>query len=151
DFDSVIDYNQAIEFFDDPKPHIPKVIYDLWFIGGKSVVVRKDGNHKTVIDYENSLPSDLKPVLVLDASARIRRMYHHWSNGRGDLTWLMEAPKQYHNLTAHIWPRGGGHQTITDDAKVIVEGVAKTIETKPNEEWLVVHHKADKKLDVPRL
>lgn len=50
-------------------------LQDLWYISGKPARVRKDGNKGTLVQYQTTLPDDIKPMLVLDASARVRGTY----------------------------------------------------------------------------
>ena len=56
----------------------------LWGLSGRSVRVRKD-KHNAVLDYEDMLPVDLAPMLILDASGQQRRTYEFWFKDRGKL------------------------------------------------------------------
>jgi hypothetical protein len=56
---------------------------------------------------------------------------------------LPGAPKRYDQLAIHVWERSGGKSAYRKDGQLLVEGVATTIMTRPDEEWLVVCHKAD--------
>lgn len=125
---------------------------NLWLLMGKRVVVRSDGRHGlTLVSYRETLPADIKPILALDASARVRKTYDLWEKHRGDLVQLPAAPKQYGNLTIHVWDQGGGKSGYRDNGDRIVEGVVKAISSCPNKKWLVVHHKYHPKdrLDLP--
>jgi hypothetical protein len=80
-------------------------------ISGRRVVVRRDrpgGN--ACVDYIDTVPHDLAPILVLDASGRqgVRILYKDMETKRGLITPLKSAPKSYENLTIHVWRRGGG-------------------------------------------
>lgn len=58
----------------------------LWFLFGKHVTVRRDGAcANTMLDYRDTLPEDIKPLLVLDASARVRTVYRCWREDRGGI------------------------------------------------------------------
>lgn len=115
----------------------------LWQMSGQRVSVRRDGkNGNTALHFVESLPSDFAPVLVLDASGRVRATYKLWEKNRGGLTRLRSAPKDYGNLRVHHWSCGGGKASIARDFDRHIEGVAKTINTKPGERWLVIHHKS---------
>jgi hypothetical protein len=74
--------------------------------------------------YTNTtLPEDLKPLLVLDASGRVRRAYQSWANGnRKDIVSITASSKNYANLTIHHWQRGGGKWSIKNDAQLIAKG-----------------------------
>jgi hypothetical protein len=118
----------------------------LWFLLGKTVTVRRDGRFgNAMLDYRETLPQGLAPLLVLDASSRrgMRETYNLWEIQVGGITRLLEAPKDYTPLTIHHWAVSGGKSAFKDTTKGarLVRGVANTISSKPTEKWLVVHHK----------
>jgi hypothetical protein len=49
--------------------------------------------------------------------------------------------KRYDNLTVHCWQTGGGKSAFRRNGQTLLDGIAETINAKPEEEWLVVHHK----------
>lgn len=115
----------------------------LWELSGMVVTVRRDvGRDTVVLDYVDTLP-DIAPLLVLDASIRVRGTYELWGERGGGITKLPEAVKSYSNLTIHHWSHGGGKHTYRDEkgSQELIVGVRSVIMTKPDEEWLVVHHK----------
>jgi hypothetical protein len=59
--------------------------------------VRK-GWGAAILDYRETLPDDLKPVLVLDASALVRTTYALWSKHRGGLVHLPSAQVDHQRL-----------------------------------------------------
>lgn len=127
-----------------------KAVETVWPLFGRIVTVRR--RHRvSILDYRDSLPADLRPVLVLDASARVRATYDLWERHRGGLQRLPSATKSYAGLTIGVWDRGGGKDAFVYDAPTIAEGVAKTVKTRPNEDWLVVHHKATAEFDLEQL
>jgi len=129
-----------------------KALEALWFLMGETVVVRVDGPAgPTLVSYRQTLPSDIKPILVMDASARVRATYLLWEKHRGDLVRLSSANKHYGNLTINVWDHGGGKSAYRTEGDTIVQGVLKAIEIRPDEEWLIVHHKykPNLKLDLP--
>ncbi len=69
-----------------------KTVEALWGLSGRSVRVRKD-KHVAVLDYEDILPVDLAPMLILDASGQQRRTYEFWFKGRGKLS-VSRAPRK---------------------------------------------------------
>jgi hypothetical protein len=119
-----------------------KALENLWFLMGQTVVVRVDGPAgPTLVSYRQTLPDDIKPILTLDASARVRATYDLWEKHRGDLVRLPSATKNYSNLTINVWDQGGGKSAYRTEGDRIIQGVLKAIDTKPDEEWLVIHHK----------
>jgi hypothetical protein len=133
-----VDLNEALGAVNGPADEVTA----LWLLFGKTVTVRRDGAYgNTVLDYHETLPEDIKPVLVLDASARVRTTYQFWQDQRGGITRLPEATKCYDNHTIHVWDHGGGKTSFRQNGRRLIEGVASTIQTKPNEAWLIVHHK----------
>lgn len=127
-----------------------KAVEMIWPLFGRTVTVRRR-YRISILDYRESLPADLQPVMVLDASARVRATYDLWERHRGGLQRLPSATKSYAGLTIGVWDRGGGKDAFFYDAPTIAEGVAKTIKTRPDENWLVVHHKATADLDFEKL
>jgi len=120
------------------------ILSSLWFLTGKLVTVRKDGARgNTVLDYRDTLPDDLAPMVILDASGRVRETYRDIEESRGTLVRLKTAAKRYDNLTVHLWNTGGGKQSFKTNGDKLVAGIAKTIDTKPGERWLVVTHRTD--------
>ena len=52
-----------------------QAITALWLLSGKTVAVRQDGPYgNTVLDYHETLPEGLAPMVVLDASGRVREI-----------------------------------------------------------------------------
>lgn len=123
----------------------------LYRLSGKTATVRYDGqNVNTVLDYHDTLPDDFAPVLVLDASGRVRETYALWSKYRKNLRPLGGAAKSYRNLTVHHWQQGGGKSAFRDPRQhcQLIDGIVATINSKPDEDWLVVHHKKERRFDV---
>jgi hypothetical protein len=48
-----------------------------------------------VLDYRETLPENLAPLVILDASGRVRTTYRQWRQNRGGLEWLATATKRY--------------------------------------------------------
>ncbi|CAA2141966.1 hypothetical protein [Hyphomicrobium sp. ghe19] len=126
----------------------------LSIISGRRVVVRRDNPEgNACVDYVDTIPPDLAPIVVLDASGRrgVRVLYEDMEDKRGMITPLKSAPKSYRNLTIHVWRRGGGKSSwaTPDGAPQMLDGIASTICRKPQEEWLIVHHKPDQVRGIP--
>jgi hypothetical protein len=117
---------------------------------GRRVTVCTDGTYgNTALTYRDTLPDDLVPLLVLDASGRVRQIYRDMEEHRGTLVRLKDATKDYSPLTVHVWRTSGGKDAFREGGDRLIAGIAETILTKPNEDWLVVaHQKAGKIPDV---
>ena len=122
----------------------------LWSLSGQTVTLRRDGRYGLVlVHYRDHLPKDLPPLLVLDASGRVRETYRLWEQDRGGLVRLKHAAKNYENLTVRVWERGGGKAAFTENSTDLVHGIANTIDCRPKEDWLIIYHKLDA-TDIPR-
>lgn len=116
------------------------VFTSLWFLSGKTVTVHRDGPlGKAVLDYRETLPPDLAPMVILDASGRVRETCRDIEAGRGTLVRLPTASKDYSPLTVHVWRTGGGTTAFAKSGVTLAAGIAKTIDTRPGERWLVVY------------
>lgn len=158
-----IDLNTAISVLDDPKDNADArykaekalILAHLFAISGKTVTVRQDGMEgNTAVTYRETLPQDLAPLLVLDASGRVRHTYSVMEERRKNITRLPAAVKTYEPLKVHVWRTGGGKSAFRDleRAQELIEGITKTVLTKPREHWLIVHHKPSRDLpDIPKL
>lgn len=114
----------------------------IFILAGKTARIWRDNRDgSAILSYQDTLPDDIKPLLVLDASGRVRHTYSDLEKHRG-LKRLKAAPKDYSPLRVHVWRRGGGKASFTGDGgDEIAKGIATTIATKPTEPWLVVVHK----------
>lgn len=140
--DCGVDLNDALRCVENAPADQVAAVNGLWCLFGKIVTVRRDGAYgNTVLDYKETLPLDTAPLLVLDASARVRPTYSLWEKHRGGMVRLPDAPKDYSPLTIHVWSTAGGKGAFRNNGDFLLDGIAKTIDTKPNEEWLVVFHK----------
>jgi hypothetical protein len=154
DYAAEVDLNDLLRIFDGYESNGEKAVKDakrqiitsLWQVSGKTVSIRRDGQYgNAVIDYRDTLPVDLAPMVILDASGRVRSTYRDIEQGRGTLVRLKSAVKRYDQLTVNVWSTGGGKTAFKDNGDRLTAGIAATIDTKPGEQWLVVTHKEDKK------
>ncbi|AKO95243.1 hypothetical protein MALG_00024 [Marinovum algicola DG 898] len=116
----------------------------LYALSGRDVLLRKPHNAKTVIsalDTRDAIPDDLAPVVVLDASGRVRETYAQWQRTTGKLVRLPSAKKSYRNLVVHVMDKASGKTAWKSNAAELALEVARKIDSKPEEEWLVVYHK----------
>jgi hypothetical protein len=136
------------------KADAERIAEALWPLFGRVVTVRQDSGLEvgemgavkrgnTILDYSDTLPADLWPVLILDASGRVRDVYRLWEMERGGLVRLAQGPKRYEGHTVHVWKAGGSKTAWKRGASQLLDGIARTIQTRIEEEWLVVVHKAD--------
>ena len=125
-----------------PTPATQKALEDLFALSGRTVRLLKD--HRSVIsalDTRETLPSDFAPVVILDASGRVRHTYELWENGRRDLVRLQEAPKSYSNLSIEVLNQGGSKDAWNRNGHQLLHEVVAKLDTKPDEKWLVIHQK----------
>ena len=99
------------------------------------------------------LPADFAPVIVLDASGRVRHTYRVWEHHGDDLIRLPEAANDYANLAVHHWNRAANKEVLADPAarQSVLQTIADVINASPSdEEWLIIHHKPNGKADAPK-
>ena len=121
---------------------------NFWFLLGKTVSVRKDGIMGiTALSYKKTIPDDITPLLVLDASGSCRGTYVEMDKHKKNIIRLKEAPKDHSDLEIHHWVRGGGKKAFRDHMSDYVHGIANTINDEPDKEWLIIIHKNIYKLD----
>ena len=122
----------------------------LFFIAGRRIRVRRetyaaDGDGRVIISYRDTLPEDVAPMVVLDASIRVRQTYADAVAHRG-VVLLSEAVKDYSALTVHVWKTAGSKTAFKNNGSELIAGMAATIMSKPAERWLVVTHKPGQKV-----
>jgi len=153
EMESDIPVASALGLYVDEKPAKQNILRDLYLLQGNTVTVSRDGSNRTVIHYEDTLPDDLKPVIICDASGRVRQTYPHWAQGRGDLVGLASAPKDYDDLTIHLWKHAGSKTAWNDKAQAteMLRAIVEVVNSKPNEEFLIIHHmvKGSRSIDLP--
>lgn len=125
------------------KRHVP-YLDALYALSGRCVLLRKSNNATTVItalDSRDAIPDDLAPMVILDASGRVRATYELWEKATGKLVRLPSAARSYRNLTVHVMDKGAGKTAWVKNGGALALEVAQLINSKPDEEWLVVYHK----------
>lgn len=121
-----------------------KTLKALWSMGGRAITVRKDDTlGPTLVTFARTLPRDLLPLVVLDASGRVRKTYDLMTEAR-PVVRLPSAIKDYSALTIHVWRRGGGKTSMKDKAQFaeLTQVLADLVGKEPEKRWLVVSHKA---------
>lgn len=122
----------------------------LLIVAGRRVGVRRDGRSGSVmLDFREELPADLPPMLVLDASGRVRETYALWQESRQALEMLPAAVRDYAPLTVKVWRTSGAKSGWEKNGERLADGIAATIATKPDEDWLVVTHRRSATLGDP--
>jgi hypothetical protein len=106
---------------------------------------RKEGRRGvTLIDFKEWLPSDISPLLVLDASGRVRETYKLWPKDKATrLRRLTDSVKDYSPLVVRVWKHKAGRDVFDIEAErnQIAEAVAALIRGEPDESWLIVTFK----------
>jgi hypothetical protein len=143
-----LDYDYIMGFISEEKDtELRKTARVLCLLQGKDVRVRRDNlSGNTVLDYQNTLPEDFFPVVILDASGRVRHTYHLWAKYRKNLLEIRGGTKTYDRLRIHLWNKGGGKASWKRNSPILLDGVVSTINSKPEEKWLVILHKKDQPL-----
>jgi hypothetical protein len=119
-----------------------EVALALSVVNGRLVRVRRDGlNGSALLTYREELPYDLLPMLVLDASGRVRETYALWQASRNVIETLPAAARDYSPLTVKTWKQSGSKSGWEKNSDRLLAGIVATIESKPDETWLVVVHK----------
>lgn len=113
----------------------------LWLSNRRVEVVGGRGNQRIALDIRDALPADITPLLVLDASGRVRQTYSHWEKLKGGLVRLRPAAKSYSALSIRVLDKGAGKDSWKKNGDQLAMEVATLIDSKPDETWLVIHHK----------
>lgn len=123
---------------------------------GRSLVLKAYGGRSSLrlVGAAAPLPPDFAPVVILDASGRVRGTYEVMER-RGVLTRLPVVLNDYRNMHLYFWHTPCGRATLRDPVKAagLFDAVAEAIQKRPGEEWLVIGPKpeaAKRGLDVMR-
>jgi hypothetical protein len=120
-----------------------KAIDSLYALSGRRVLLRKPHNARQVItalDTRDAIPDDLAPAVILDASGRVRATYEQWEKATGKLKRLPIVARSYRNLCVQVMDKGSGKNAWTLNGAALAREVAGMIDSKPEEDWLVVYH-----------
>ncbi len=157
DIVEVPDVNGSLTSLEDfrelfPDPTDKDLAEALWRLSGRSARIRRDNyDGATALEYEENLPDDLAPMLILDASGGLRETYSFWERHRKGLVRLEAPEKTYANQKIHVWNKGSGKKVYREWKKVaeLAEGISSTINTgiPSGEDVLVIHSKQRHKQD----
>ena len=132
-------------------PEVSGVMDALRSLSGSYVrVLKSHRNIEMALHIRDALPIDISPMLVLDASGSVRQTYCAWSEYRGGLIHLPSVRKNYSPLTVHFMKRGGGKDSWRQSSHELAQEVADAINSRPDEKFLVVHHKSETSFDPQR-
>lgn len=109
--------------------------------GSITRVCSGSGRVRIALDTREGLPSDLAPILVLDASASARGTYSLWGEQLDGPARLPSAAKDYSPLRIHLMSKGAGKQAWRLGGDELAREVAAVIDHKPDEPFLVIHHR----------
>ena len=111
-------------------------------ITGRRVRVSRDGlSGSAMLTFREEMPADLPPMLVLDASGRVRETYALWEASRQSIVRLPSAVRDYSPLTVKVWKASGSKSGWEKHSGRLVDGIVATIMSRPEESWLVVTHR----------
>ena len=98
---------------------------------------------RVLVGSSPTLPDDIKPLIVVDASGRVRTTYKLWEEHRGDLVRLDSAGVSFHDLNIHLWKRSAGKTELADAAarSEIADALAEAFQRDPEGDWLIVTYK----------
>src|SRR5690606_5109869 len=87
----------------------------LQLLSGSSLwTVREERYGSVLVGTTPTLPDDFAPVIILDASGRVRNTYVEWSEHRGNLERLTSAGNSFHELNVHVWDHSSGKDAVND-------------------------------------
>ncbi|MPQ96222.1 hypothetical protein [Thioclava sp. JE_KL1] len=123
--------------------HVRDLVAKVMGAAGRPVrVLPSSGQKKIALNIRDALPEDFAPALILDASARVRTSYREWQRQSAGPVLLPSAAKSYAPLTLHLLDQGGGKFSWQENGDQLAREIATIIDSKPDEPWLVIHHKA---------
>jgi AraC-like DNA-binding protein len=125
------------------------ILYDAMFrLQGSTVkILRQDYNKRTVaITYRRSIPYNIEPVLIFDASGNVAMEYTFIAKNSCNLERLPSATKTYRNLTVRYFDFRAGqaaYRTKADIETLAAAAAEAAIGKPPGEEVLIIHRKGE--------
>lgn len=115
--------------------------------GGRTLLLDSYGGRGgglTLIGAGKPLPDDFAPAIIFDASGSVRGTYDLMEKAKGNLIRLPSPAYSYLNMNLRIWWTSCGKDTMRDGHanRPIFKGIVEAIETKPDDEWLIIGDKA---------
>ena len=136
----------------------PSVMADVWAVVGErsanettlrrlmdlehSTARKADDNTAvaTLFNWTQVIPEDFAPVLVFDASGRVRSAYTALERN-GDLCRLSVAPKDYSTVNVHLHNVASSRTAWREQRPELVSHVAGIMTSNPSARYLVIAHK----------
>lgn len=121
----------------------------VWMLSKRAARFRHDGygTSPTMLSFFDRFPQDMKPLIVLDASARVSTIYKHQAQTYGDVSFLADATKRYDNVSVHLHKGPSGKGSAPKYIQERAQEVAKIINGHDPSSTLVIAHKAQKGAD----
>lgn len=119
---------------------VRRTLASFYIIAGREARVHKKGDREAVINYAETIPSDLFPIIVLDAGARVAGTYPLQQANKDNVLELQTATKTYCNAEILCWDQSSGKDISDSQKKVIANGIAKMINDEPYENYLIIQH-----------
>lgn len=123
---------------------VPETLRALSGLAGRTAIVIHHINGSVqLVGSSPPLPADFAPVVVLDASGRVRATYDVWEREVGTLMRLPNATNSYDRLRLHLWERPVGQSSFQLPGTLIevVDAIAEAINNDPTDDWLIVSYK----------
>jgi hypothetical protein len=124
---------------------IQEDVEHLWMLAGGVARVRTVRDRRVVLDFRGRLPEDMTPMIVLDASARIRETYMMQAEEQGNVTFLRHAPKRFDHVKLHVRRVGSGKDQLLKDPDKVAREVAEVVNRYGPRDCLVLTHKPESK------
>ena len=132
-----------------------RVAYCLWKMSGREVRVTTDAEGRAAIDWKQSLPDDFFPVVVFDASGKIRTMNDYYAEATDKLEHITDIKRDFSHLTFHHINLGGGKDSWRKRKGPLLELTRELVNLEPDRKTLVIYHSSErdkgKKLQLPNI
>lgn len=111
--------------------------------GADMLVQNGDYFGKELVGVRVALPDDVAPLVVVDASARVRDAYSVWQAHRGNLIRLPAAGNSYHQLNVHHWQHRSGKEALDNDEtrENFAAAIVEAFDRDATGHWLILTYK----------
>ena len=118
----------------------------LEIVSGDEGFITRQGAAAALVTTYPDIPPSLMPVIVTDASAKVNASYVQMARTR-EVTWLVDAPKTYRNMTLRLVPTAASRSVFRDTkttrGRDLLDLAARHIGSLPaGEKVLVVGYKS---------
>ena len=111
---------------------------------GETMVARADERFgMCLVGTTPSLPADIVPLVIIDASGRVRTTYRLWEEHRGTLQRLPSAHNSYEGLLVHLWKASSGKDALAAASTrgKFAAAIVEAFKRDPEGEWLILTYK----------